>query len=356
MDEHALPSRFFFDRNYLASVGVERPRDILFVVLHHSGGIASSDLPWLTTQGQVSAHRYVSRDGTRYRLLEDEQAAWGCAVAPRFEVSPPPMGKRWARNENWPSLQIEMENRGGDPFTDAQYRAVADWVAAWVQAYGIPADRTHLLGHRELTTSPQHQDPNSHWEWPRFMAEVQRRLLAADYKDYPIQGAATISRARFAAILAAPPSSPVAGEADRYYDCCVEYGVNPAVALAVFVKESDRGTVGLAPETANWGNQRQAWRAARTQGTRPSPWGTFPVYRSWLDSLADWCEILLSEVYRGEGRTTLRSVLPKYAPAFENNTDQYIQQTISWITAWQHDEDPRQEVLPGSGDHRPLAT
>ncbi|MGI8588146.1 MAG: N-acetylmuramoyl-L-alanine amidase [Chloroflexia bacterium] len=339
MADQLIPSQFFFDSSYLAGVGVQRPRDILFVVLHHSAGIESSDIPWLTTQGQVSVHRYVSRAGTRYQLVADENAAWGCAVGAEFEFVPPRLGTRWAANENWPTLQFEMENRGSDPFTDPQYEAAADWTAGWVQAYGIPGDRRNIVGHRELTRSPAHQDPNDQWDWTRFMALVQTRLTAAGYIDYYVQGPPTIARTLFVEVLAAPPNSPIADQADQYYDCCTGYGVDPAVALAFFVKESDRGTAGIAPQTLSWGNQRRAWRPERTTGTLTTPWGPFAQYKSWLDSLADWCELLLSDVYQGEGRTTVRSVLPKYAPASENNTALYIQQTIERITGWKDTAD-----------------
>ncbi len=334
MADQWIPSQFFFDSSALAQAGVERPRDNLFIVLHHSAGVEASDIPWLTTRGQVSVHRYVSQAGTRYQLVRDENAAWGCAVGAQFEFVPPRLGTRWASNENCPTLQIEMENRGHDPFSDPQYEAAADWTAAWVQAYGIPADRHNIVGHRELTRSPAHQDPNDQWDWARLMAAVQTRLTAAGFIDYYVRDQATISRPRFAEALAAAPRSPVADSAGQLYDCCVQYGVNPAVALAFFVKESNRGTAGVAVQTLSWGNQRRAWRPERAIGTLTTQWGPFARYVSWLDSLADWCELLLSDVYQGEGRTTVRSVLPKYAPTSENNTALYIQQTLDRITRW----------------------
>jgi len=230
-----------------------------------------------------------------------------------------------------------MENLGSDPFSDAQYDAGADWVAAWVQAYGIPADRNNILGHRELTTSPQHQDPNNAWDWTRFMNMVKTRLDQAGYVDYYIESEPTISRTLFHDTLAADPRSPITDDADHYYDLCVQYRVNPAVALAFFVKESSKGTAGISVQTQSWGNMRKARNPDRSTGTLNTQWGPFAIYKTWLDSLADWCENLLGEVYKGEGRSTVRSIIPKYAPSFENNTQQYIQQAIDRITGW-HDQ------------------
>ena len=334
MADQWMPSPYFFDQTYLAARGVARPRDILFIVLHSSPRPAADELAWLTGAGQVSVHKYVSRAGARYGLVADENAAWGCAVDPQLEISPPPLGTRWARNENWPALQIEIENDGSQPATDAQYAAAADWTAAWVQAYGIPADRRNILGHRELTSDPRQTDPGASWDWPRFMNAVATRLSAAGYHDYYVEGSPTISRSLFQRVLAAAPRSPISDEADRYYDLCVQYRINPAVALAFFVKESNRGTAGVAIQTLSWGNQRRALKPERTTGTLQTQWGPFAIYRSWLDSLADWCENLLSPTYKGEGRTTVRAVIPKYAPSFENDTRLYIQQTVDRISQW----------------------
>jgi len=214
-----------------------------------------------------------------------------------------------------------------------------------VQAYGIPADSRNIIGHRELTHHTQHQDPNDQWDWSRLMAEVQQRLQAAGYVDYPIEGPPTLSRERFASVLAEPPASPVTDDAGRCYDLCLSYGVNPAVALAVFVKESNRGTLGLARQTLSWGNQRRAWRPERASSVAQTQWGPFAMYGSWEESLADWCELLLGDLYKDEGRTTVRSVLPKYAPAFENNTALYIAQTVQRVTAWQAEPAPEQGTL-----------
>ena len=334
MADQWVPSPYFFDKTYLAARGVERPRDSLFIVLHSSARAEAEEIAWLTGPGQVSVHKYVSRAGTRYSLVADENAAWACAVDPQFEVSPPPLGSRWARNENWPALQVELENDGSAPFSDPQYEAAADWTAAWVRAYGIPADRRNILGHRELTTDPRQTDPTTSWDWTRFMNAVAARLGAAGYHDYAIESPPTISRALFHSLLVAAPHSPISDESDRYYDLCVQYRINPAVALAFFFKESSKGTIGVAVQTLSWGNQRRALKPERTTGTLQTQWGPFAIYRSWLDSLADWCENLLSNTYKGEGRTTVRAVLPKYAPSFENDTNVYIQQTIDRITHW----------------------
>jgi hypothetical protein len=318
--------------------GKSYPRDVVFVVLHHSGGVAAGDIPTLTTGGKVSCHRYVTRDGQRYQFVRDDDIAWTCGVLPAFERQPHPMGSRWAGDENRPSFNIEMENDGRSPFTEQQYNAAADWTADWVRRYGVPFDRRHILGHRELTTHALHQDPNDTWDWNRFMQLVGARLGASPaHQDYPIQGDPTITQARFRDVLAATPRSPVTDQADQAYAICRQFGVNPAVALAFFIKESTKGTDGIAVQTLNWGNLIRPWDPNRATGQTIRAFGhDFPVYKSWLDGLADYCDLITSErgPFAGEKRNTVRSLIPRYAPPSENNTGLYIQQTITRIASW----------------------
>ena len=313
-------------------------RDVVFVVLHHSGGTAASDIPTLTTGGQVSCHKYVTRGGDRYQFVRDDDVAWTCGVQPADERRPHPMGSRWSGDENRPAFNIEMEARATEDFTALQYEVAADWTADWIRRYGIPFDRQHLLGHRELTTHPLHQDPNDRWDWNRFMALVGARLAAGTaHVDYAIRAAPTISRTRFRDVLAATPRSPVTDVADAAYDTCVQFGVNPAVALAFFIKESSKGTDGIAVQTLNWGNLINPWNPARATGQVVHAFGhDFPIYRSWIDGLADYCDLITSErgPFAGEKRTTVRSLVPRYAPPSENNTALYIQQTIQRVSSW----------------------
>ena len=318
--------------------GKPYPRDVIFVVMHHSGGVAMSDIPTLTIGGNVSSHKYVTRDGQRYEFVHDDDIAWTCGVLPEYERTPPPMGSRWAGNENRPSFNIEMENDGRSPFTDQQYNAAADWAADWVRRYGIPFDRQHILGHRELTTHPLHQDPNDNWDWDRFMQLIGARLTADPaHVDYVIKSDPTVSRQQFRDLLAAAPTSPVTPLADLAYDTCLQFGVNPAVALAFFVKESSKGTAGLAVQTLNWGNLINPWNPDRVTGQTVSGFGhEFPVYKSWIDGLADYCDLITSDrgPFAGEKRSTVRVLIPRYAPYSENNTALYIAQTIARIASW----------------------
>jgi hypothetical protein len=115
------------------------------------------------------------------------------------------------------------------------------------------------------------------------------------------------------------------------------------VALAFFIKESTKGTDGVAVQTLNWGNLIRPWDPNRATGQTIRAFGhDFPVYKSWLDGLADYCDLITSErgPFAGEKRDTVRSLIPRYAPPSENNTALYIQQTITRIAGWRESAPP----------------
>ncbi len=95
-----------------------------------------------------------------------------------------------------------------------------------------------------------------------------------------------ISRAQFVRVLERY-GSPCATCADECYDIICSYDLDPADALGFFGHESVFGTRGVATETLNWGNVRTAVKVERTTGIHPR---NFAIFRSWQDSLRDWCE------------------------------------------------------------------
>lgn len=63
--------------------------------------------------------------------------------------------------------------------TDAQYRSSAKLVAWLCAQLGIPADRTHVLGHSEVDTKTTHTScPNSVWDWETYMGYVAAEATA----------------------------------------------------------------------------------------------------------------------------------------------------------------------------------
>jgi hypothetical protein len=120
--------------------------------------------------------------------------------------------------------------------------------------------------------------------------------------DIPIKGAATISPARFTAVLK-EYDSPAFAEADTLYQMAVQNGIDPAVALAFFVQTSKAGTGYANPAKAtnhNWGE---------VPGDR-SGIGGLQAYPSWAEGLQGWIAVMMK--YHNEGVTTLGDVVRRY--------------------------------------------
>lgn len=145
---------------------MNRPTDhaIDRVVIHTVQGSYSSAINWFKNpSANVSAHYVIrSNDGQITQMVREKDNAWhvGC----------------W----NSRSIGIEHEGYMENPsawFTDAMYRASAKLVAAICDRYGIPKDRTHVVGHDDVSritgsSCTTHTDPGSGWDWARFMGYV----------------------------------------------------------------------------------------------------------------------------------------------------------------------------------------
>jgi hypothetical protein len=126
--------------------------------------------------------------------------------------------------------------------------------------------------------------------------------------------------------------SPVAPIAQECYDIIAGSGIDPAIALAFFGRESVFGTRGLSAEIKNWGNVRTPFKPERAIGKHPR---NFAIYGTWQDSLRDWCDRINERYVRERGLDTVEKVVPVYAPAADGNSvDDYIRHVNKLVTQW----------------------
>jgi hypothetical protein len=149
-----------------------------------------------------------------------------------------------------------------------------------------------------------------------------------------VRSAPTITVAQIERVLA-EYNSPARGHGQDIHDLGVQYGINPAVMLAFFIHESGAGS-------------NPAWAGRKSDGTYThnvgniictGSWrcyGRFRDYDSWRAGIEDWY-ILISELYIGEWqRTTVETIIPRYAPAADNNDEgAYIQSVRNLVQSWQ---------------------
>jgi N-acetyl-anhydromuramyl-L-alanine amidase AmpD len=139
--------------NYRAVSGT---RTVNRIVIHITDGgpKINGTISWFKNPAaKVSAHYVIAQDGEVVQMVKHNDVAWHASSA------------------NGDSVGIEhvANTRGLNP-TPAQYcasAALANWLAT---QFGLPIDRTHILGHSEADPKTTHTGcPNAVWDWDYYM-------------------------------------------------------------------------------------------------------------------------------------------------------------------------------------------
>ena len=106
---------------------------------------------------RVSAHFFIRRDGTLIQFVPCTLRAWHAGTS------------TWQGRErcNDFSIGIELEGADDQPFTEAQYAALAPLVRLLKQAYPIQA----VVGHSDIAAGRK-TDPGPHFDWQRLHAQT----------------------------------------------------------------------------------------------------------------------------------------------------------------------------------------
>jgi hypothetical protein len=121
--------------------------------------------------------------------------------------------------------------------------------------------------------------------------------------------------------------SPAAGTGVALFSYGVQYGIDPAYALAFFHHESRYGTTGVARFTHSLGNIRCSAGYQCLQG--------FRAYVSWQAGYLDWYRLIRDTYVARWGLTTPATILPVYAPESRHNDVQaYIDAVASDVSRW----------------------
>ena len=151
----------------------------------------------------------------------------------------------------------------------------------------------------------------------------------ATYGD--VRTGPTLSASFINQVLASA-GSPAIGLGDALYQLSEQYQIDDAVALAFFHHDSGYGKDGVAASTHSLGNIRC------TAGYACDPTGGYRMYRNWRQGAADWYQ-LITTVYLPEGRVTVASIIPKYAPSADHNDEQaYINSVLRDVSRYQRGE------------------
>jgi N-acetyl-anhydromuramyl-L-alanine amidase AmpD len=147
------------------------------IVIHTTEAPYASVIRGFEHPGPVASAAYVIRssDGAITQMVHERDIAWHAGN----------------RQYNATSIGIEHEAYVGNCawFTNAMYRSSARLVANLALKYGIPIDRTHIIGHYQVPDPihsgfggwAHHTDPGPCWNWGRYM-----RLIRVDAGQVPV--------------------------------------------------------------------------------------------------------------------------------------------------------------------------
>ena len=130
------------------------------------------------TRTGPSATAYIDRNGTIVRAIDPAKyAAWSQGDVAHPNTKLPTIAAAVASGVNmneWVYESIECSGAGAEPYTDAQFEAVAQLVAAAHKATGIPISRSTVVVHADINSVSRRSDP-----WPPATREQRvKRVIA----------------------------------------------------------------------------------------------------------------------------------------------------------------------------------
>ena len=154
-------------------------------------------------------------------------------------------------------------------------------------------------------------DLASSWQQDQPMAS--KNPVSPQAGPYSVLGQPSISVNFMNQVLAAY-HSPAIGKGQALYDLGVQYGIDPAFALAFFMHESSFGTKGEAANSRSLGNLR-CIPNFRCQDN-------FAWFDSWEDGFKAWYALIRNLYVAQWDFTTVDQIIPKYAPAADHNNEE----------------------------------
>lgn len=155
--------------------------------------------------------------------------------------------------------------------------------------------------------------------------------------EFSFVGPPTISVATYQTVYCQPRHGLVSDAcpyASQMYQVLVDAGIDPVIELAFAAKETEFGVTGpgRSPQYNIHNIMCNGWDG----GTCEGPYHTrFSTYTSYPHAINAWVHLMLARgTYVDAGNSTFRTVIPIYAPSFENDTALYIAQTESWVRGW----------------------
>jgi N-acetylmuramoyl-L-alanine amidase len=145
------------------------------IVIHHTempdAESALELLCQVRPKGNVSCHYLIAKDGTIFRLVEEEMRAWHAGVS------------YWRGQEglNQSSIGIELDNNGFEPFPEAQIVALIALCHEIMRRH--PIEQRNIVGHSDIAIGRK-VDPNAYFPWHQ-LAKAGLGLFPEVYLQTP---------------------------------------------------------------------------------------------------------------------------------------------------------------------------
>lgn len=131
------------------TIGRSGQLPIAIVVHIMEGSLAGTDDWFSKPISQVSAHYGIGKNGDVHQYVQEADTAWhgGAVLNPSWKLIKPGV------NPNSYTIGIEHEGKSTDVWTDKMKASSVELIKDICSRYHIPIDRSHIIGHYEITTN-----------------------------------------------------------------------------------------------------------------------------------------------------------------------------------------------------------
>lgn len=143
------------------------------IVIHTAEGWLAGAYSWFNNpSSQVSSHYMIGKNGEIWQFVADEDTAWHAGGVSNASWSKIKQGI----NPNLYTIGIENEGFAGEDFTEAMYHSNAFLIAILSKKFGIPINRSTVIGHYEINSSSRANCPGSGVDFNKLI-ELSKLLL-----------------------------------------------------------------------------------------------------------------------------------------------------------------------------------
>lgn len=145
-----IPSEFIGTVNF-------NLRKANYVIIHYTAqdSVGQTLRTFTLVKPQVSAHYVIGKDGKVIHMLNDYMRAWHAGVSKWGSIS----------DMNSSSIGIELDNKGNEPFSQAQMNSLLTLLAKLKKDYNIPT--ANFIGHGDIAPGRK-PDPGILFPWEQL--------------------------------------------------------------------------------------------------------------------------------------------------------------------------------------------